>query len=85
MILDLGQVGLKVLIPKMSRFWDCYCIYLFGGTIWSISSEMYIVEKLMQSVASGKDGFLYLSKVLEVLLQTLLQDQISEVKKHLIS
>ena len=37
------------------------------------------------SVSNGKEGFLYLSKVLEILLQTLLQDQISEVRKSELS
>ena len=33
----------------------------------------------MKALAGGKDGFVYLSRVLTVLLQTLLQDQIAEV------
>ena len=33
----------------------------------------------MKALASGKDGFVYLSRTLTVLLQTLLQDQIAEV------
>ena len=35
----------------------------------------------MKAVTTGKDGFVYLSRILTILLQTLLQDQIAEVGK----
>lgn len=60
-------------VAMVSEFIKCYQGLLMPNKEFSISTA-----KLMESIAAGKDGFFYLSKVLEVLLQTLLQDQISE-------
>ena len=38
-----------------------------------------ITDALMKALANGPQGFAYLSRVLGVLLQTLLQDEIAEV------
>lgn len=38
------------------------------------------IDALIKSLTDGKDGFLYLSRTVTVLLQTLLQDEIAEVK-----
>ena len=60
-------------VAMLIEFISCYQGLLMPNKDFAISSE-----KLMMSVSNGKEGFLYLSKVLEILLQTLLQDQISE-------
>lgn len=46
---------------------------------------LYISDALMKALSSGKEGFTYLSRVVVILLQTLLQDQISEVSSHTLS
>ena len=38
-----------------------------------------VSDALMKALASGKEGFAYLGRVLIILLQTLLQDEIAEV------
>lgn len=73
--------GKKIIVIKCRNFvievkqtiFFCYDLLIFF--------DFFFIEKLMMSVSNGKEGFLYLSKVLEILLQTLLQDQISEVRK----
>lgn len=38
-----------------------------------------LTEKLMAALVAGKEGFTYLSNILCILLQTLLQDKLAEV------
>ncbi|VDI64118.1 bromodomain adjacent to zinc finger domain protein 1B [Mytilus galloprovincialis] len=65
-------------VAMVTEFISCYQGLLIPNKEFPVSAE-----KLMQSIGSGKEGFSYLSKILSILLQTLLQDQISEVSpKH---
>ncbi|VDI06875.1 bromodomain adjacent to zinc finger domain protein 1B [Mytilus galloprovincialis] len=60
-------------VAMVTEFISCYQGLLIPNKEFPVSAE-----KLMQSIGSGKEGFSYLSKILSILLQTLLQDQISE-------
>ena len=39
-----------------------------------------VSDALMKALGSGKDGYVYLTRTVTVLLQTLLQDEIAEVR-----
>ena len=46
----------------------------------AINRNLHVMlDQLMQSLAAGKEGFAYLSQMLKILLQTLLQDETAEV------
>ena len=51
----------------------------YAGLLMPDDEYPIYTDALMKAVATGKDGFVYLSRVLTVLLQTLLQDRIAEV------
>ena len=71
---DKTEILLRVSLSTITLTQKLFCFVV-------IFYYLFFSEKLMMSVSNGKEGFLYLSKVLEILLQTLLQDQISEVRK----
>ena len=48
-----------------------------------LSEVLLCADALMKALAGGAQGFAYLSRVLSVLLQTLLQDEIAEVSRWL--
>ena len=48
-----------------------------------LSEVLFCADALMKALAGGAQGFAYLSRVLSVLLQTLLQDEIAEVSRWL--
>ncbi|KAK3101036.1 hypothetical protein FSP39_000430 [Pinctada imbricata] len=50
----------------------------YSGLLMPDDEYPIYTEALMKAISSGKEGFAYLGRVLVVLLQTLLQDQISE-------
>ena len=56
----------------------------YAGLLMPDDEYPIYTDALMKALATGKDGFIYLSRVVTVLLQTLLQDQIAEVKLKLI-
>lgn len=60
-------------IAMVTEFVSCY-----SGLLMPKDDYPIYTDGLMKALCSGKEGFLYISRVLVVLLQTLLQDQISE-------
>ncbi|XP_078333883.1 tyrosine-protein kinase BAZ1B-like isoform X2 [Crassostrea virginica] len=60
-------------IAMVTEFVSCYSGLLMPKDDFPIYTDM-----LMKALCSGKEGFLYIGRVLVVLLQTLLQDEISE-------
>ena len=51
----------------------------YAGLLMPDDEYPIYTDAVMKALATGKDGFVYLSRVLTVLLQTLLQDGIAEV------
>ncbi|XP_055996600.1 tyrosine-protein kinase BAZ1B-like isoform X2 [Ostrea edulis] len=60
-------------ITMVTEFVSCY-----SGLLMPKDDYPIYTDALMKALCNGKEGFLYISRVLVVLLQTLLQDQISE-------
>ncbi|KAJ8298927.1 hypothetical protein KUTeg_022987 [Tegillarca granosa] len=60
-------------VAMVTEFISCY-----AGLLMPDDEYPIFTDALMKALCSGKEGFTYLSRVLVVLLQTLLQDQISE-------
>ncbi|XP_061178155.1 tyrosine-protein kinase BAZ1B-like isoform X1 [Saccostrea echinata] len=60
-------------ITMVTEFVSCY-----SGLLMPKDDYPIYTDALMKALCSGKEGFLYIGRVLVVLLQTLLQDQISE-------
>lgn len=65
-------------ITMVTEFISCY-----AGLLMPDDEYPIYTDALMKALVSGKDGFTYLSRVLTVLLQTLLQDQLAEDYREL--
>ena len=61
-------------VAMVTEFINC-----FGGLLMPDSEYPIYTDALIKALVGGPTGFTYLSRVLTVLLQTLLQDQITEV------
>lgn len=61
-------------VAMVTEFINC-----FGGLLMPESEYPIYTDALMKALVGGSSGFTYLSRVLNVLLQTLLQDQIAKV------
>ena len=62
----------------------CRCMCQVQTLLLIFLSEVLLcADALMKALAGGAQGFAYLSRVLSVLLQTLLQDEIAEVSRWL--
>ncbi|XP_005096072.1 tyrosine-protein kinase BAZ1B [Aplysia californica] len=64
-------------VAMVTEFINCY-----GGLLMPDSEYPIYTDALMKALVGGSTGFTYLSRVLTVLLQTLLQDQIAEEYKE---
>ncbi|KAK1785309.1 hypothetical protein P4O66_018706 [Electrophorus voltai] len=65
-------------VAMVADFLSCYAELLMPDDQYPITSQM-----LMEALAADKAGFLYLNRVLVVLLQTLLQDELAEAYSEL--
>ncbi|XP_059141416.1 tyrosine-protein kinase BAZ1B-like isoform X2 [Physella acuta] len=65
-------------VAMVTEFINC-----FGGLLMPESEYPIYTDALMKALVGGSSGFTYLSRVLNVLLQTLLQDQIAKGYKEL--
>ena len=62
-------------VAMVTEFINCY-----SGLLMPESEYPIYTDALMKALVGGASGFTYLSRVLNVLLQTLLQDQIAKVR-----
>ena len=59
-------------------------LFIYQYEYCTLNDGMFHLDALMKAICTGKEGFHYVSRALVVLLQTLLQDGISEVCYHLL-
>ena len=62
-------------VAMVTEFINCY-----SGLLMPDSEYPIYTDALMKALVGGASGFTYLSRVLNVLLQTLLQDEIAKVR-----
>lgn len=65
-------------VAMVTEFINCY-----GGLLMPDSEYPIYTDALMKALVGGSSGFTYLARVLDVLLQTLLQDELSKVRVFL--
>ncbi|XP_038053191.1 tyrosine-protein kinase BAZ1B-like isoform X2 [Patiria miniata] len=65
-------------VAMVVEFLNCYCGLLMPNDPYPVTADC-----LTRALAGGREGFAYLSRVLVILLKTLLQDKIAEDYKEL--